>query len=132
MIKALLLIAHGSRNKEANEDLIHLAKRLVSSELQIVEPSYLELAEPEIETAGDTCVAKGAQLVIMVPYFLSAGIHVRKDLIESLELKSIPKCSLDLQDTSGHIPCLKQLSVKESKRLFVKNSGQFHRLPAHP
>jgi len=44
MIKALLLIAHGSRNKEANEDLIHLAKRLVSSELQIVEPSYLELA----------------------------------------------------------------------------------------
>ncbi len=78
MIKALLLIAHGSRNKEANEDLIHLAKRLVSTELQIVEPSYLELAEPEIETAGDTCVAKGAQLVIMVPYFLSAGIHVQK------------------------------------------------------
>ena len=50
MIKALLLIAHGSRNKEANEDLVHLAKRLVSRELQIVEPSYLELAEPEIET----------------------------------------------------------------------------------
>ena len=39
MIKALLLIAHGSRNKEDNEDLIHLAKRRISSELQIVEPS---------------------------------------------------------------------------------------------
>ena len=111
MIKALLLIAHGSRNKEANEDLVHLAKRLVSSELQIVEPSYLELAEPEIETGGDTCVAKGAQLVIMVPYFLSAGIHVRKDLIESLELltKKYPAVPFKLAGHLGPHPLLETI-----------------------
>lgn len=80
---AVLLIAHGSRRASANEDLIILARLLINrGPFQIVEVSYLELAEPSIPVAGSSCVDRGARRVLMLPYFLSAGVHVATDLEE--------------------------------------------------
>src|SRR6266446_6472433 len=76
---ALLLMAHGSRHAEANADLWWLAEQL-QADYKVVVPSYLELAEPSIVEGGRQCVAAGAHRVIMVPYFLSAGVHVQRDL----------------------------------------------------
>lgn len=78
---AVLLIAHGSRRVAANDDLVELA-RLVRQRGQygIVEVSYLELTSPTIPEGGRTCVARGATQVMMLPYFLSAGVHVVNDL----------------------------------------------------
>lgn len=81
---AILLMAHGSRRAEANQELIDLAQRLLDDrERHIVEPSFLELAEPGIVEAGETCVRKGAEVVLMIPYFLSAGVHIRRDLADA-------------------------------------------------
>jgi sirohydrochlorin ferrochelatase len=77
---ALLLIAHGSRQEEANADLLHVAAGLRARGWAIIEASFLELAEPDIEAGGIRCVEQGAERVILVPYFLSAGVHVRRDL----------------------------------------------------
>jgi sirohydrochlorin ferrochelatase len=78
---AVLLIAHGSREPSANYDLHALAARLAASgEHPIVVACFLELAEPDIPTGGERCVAQGATCVLMVPYFLSAGVHLRRDL----------------------------------------------------
>jgi sirohydrochlorin ferrochelatase len=78
---AVLLIAHGSRREAANNDLGELAKRVAAKgDYSIVEGSFLELAEPDIATGGDRCVARGAFRVLMIPYFLSAGIHIERDL----------------------------------------------------
>jgi sirohydrochlorin ferrochelatase len=81
MTTALLLIAHGSRNAEANDDLHHMVAELRRrGPYAIVEGCFLELAEPDIFRAGRSCVAQGADRVILLPYFLSPGVHVRRDL----------------------------------------------------
>lgn len=77
---ALLLIAHGSRHAEANNDLDHVADGLRRRGHAIVVASFLELAEPDIAAGGRECVAAGARRVVLVPYFLSPGVHVRRDL----------------------------------------------------
>jgi sirohydrochlorin ferrochelatase len=78
---ALLLIAHGSRQDEANADLIDLvAEMRKKGEYPVVEGAYLELSTPTIEEACARCVAQGAERVVLLPYFLSAGVHVRLDL----------------------------------------------------
>jgi sirohydrochlorin ferrochelatase len=78
---AVLLIAHGSREPSANNDLHALAARLAAEgEHPIVVACFLELAEPDIATGGERCVARGARRVLMIPYFLSAGVHLRRDL----------------------------------------------------
>jgi sirohydrochlorin ferrochelatase len=78
---ALLLIAHGSRRAEANADLEHVAAALRErGRYPLVAVSYLELADPDIETGGAACVAAGATDVVLLPYFLSPGKHVVEDL----------------------------------------------------
>jgi sirohydrochlorin ferrochelatase len=85
MTTALLLIAHGSRQPEANDDLRHIAQVLRGQDparmpATIVQASFLELAEPSIPQGARLCLAAGAERVVMLPYFLSAGLHVREDL----------------------------------------------------
>ena len=80
-MKAALLIAHGSRRAEANADL-HELTALVKARggFDVVEPAFLELADPDIPAAAAACVAAGATDVRMLPYFLSMGTHVAHDL----------------------------------------------------
>ncbi len=78
---AILLIAHGSRHESANEDLRALARRIAAQgQYPIVEACFLELAEPDIAAGGRLCVDCGARRVLLIPYFLSAGVHQRRDL----------------------------------------------------
>lgn len=78
---ALLLIAHGSRRVEANADLDHIAEHIrIRGRYPIVGTAYLELAEPGIDAAASACVEAGATDVILLPYFLSPGVHVVEDL----------------------------------------------------
>lgn len=82
-MKALLLIAHGSRREASNDEVRALAKQLAekSGERFIcVEACFLELAKPSIPEGVSLCVAAGADEVIVVPYFLSAGRHVVTDI----------------------------------------------------
>src|SRR5437016_5457821 len=81
---ALLLIAHGSREADANEDLLLLVQCLrMSGRAELVEAAFLELAKPDIAQGAAACIAGGAEQVILIPYFLSAGVHVRRDLTEA-------------------------------------------------
>lgn len=84
--EAVLLIAHGSRRAAANADIVAIAGMLErDGHFPIIETAYLELAEPDIQTAGAKCVARGASRVRLLPYFLSAGAHVVEDLREHQE-----------------------------------------------
>jgi sirohydrochlorin ferrochelatase len=81
MSSAVLLIAHGSRRREANDDLMRLAELLRPRWVDgPVEIAYLELAEPTIPQGLEACVRQGATEIRMSPYFLSEGAHVTEDL----------------------------------------------------
>jgi sirohydrochlorin ferrochelatase len=81
MITALLLIAHGSRREEANADLENLAELLRrNGRYPVISSAYLELAEPTIDNAAALCIAQGVERVLLMPYFLAAGMHVTRDL----------------------------------------------------
>jgi len=78
---AALLIAHGSRRESANQDLLRLAELVRErNSFDIIEIAYLELAEPTIPNGARACVEQGANRVLLLPYFLSAGAHVTDDL----------------------------------------------------
>lgn len=81
MRTALLLVDHGSVRGEANDLLIDVA-RLVRerSGLDIVECAHMDLAEPTIAQGFAACVAQGAELVIVHPYFLAPGRHSTRDI----------------------------------------------------
>lgn len=106
---ALLLIAHGSRHDDANADLYHVMTELRQrGDHPVVEAAFLELAEPDIDEGGARCVAQGAKRVVLVPYFLSAGVHVKRDLAGARERLSeqFPDVEFRLAEPLGRHPLL--------------------------
>lgn len=81
-MKALLLIAHGSRKASSNEEVEVLAQSLSSHnhDFDIISHGFLELTTPKVSDAIEALVAKGATDITLLPYFLAAGVHVSEDL----------------------------------------------------
>lgn len=113
----LLLIAHGSRRADANADLEHVAQELRARGYPIVVPSFLELAEPNIEGGARRCIEQGAQVVVLLPYFLSSGVHVLRDLTEAQQRLSAdyPRVEFHLAEPLGRHPLLIQVVVDRAE-----------------
>jgi len=86
MKTAILLMAHGSRIPEANSAVNEIAGMVKQfAGYDIVEVSFRENHSPNIQDGIDTCVAKGAERILLAPYFLYLGAHVLEDLPKELE-----------------------------------------------
>ncbi len=118
MRKALQLIAHGSRQLEANADLHQVVSELRSrGEYAIVEASFLELAKPSIDQAGARCVEQGAERVVLLPHFLSAGVHVQRDLSEARGKLAarFPEVEFLLAKPIGQHPMLLEILLERAR-----------------
>lgn len=96
-MKALIVVAHGSRRAASNDEVRELACELagmLSDAFPIIEVGFLELAEPLIPTALERAIAAGATDISVFPYFLSAGRHVVTDVPE--EVKTVQEKYPDL------------------------------------
>ena len=74
----------------------------------VVEAAFLELAEPDVDAGAADCVAQGAERVVLLPYFLSAGVHVRRDLSEAQArlAERFPAVEFRLAEPLGRHPLL--------------------------
>jgi Uncharacterized conserved protein len=82
-MKALLLVAHGSRRQQSNDEVVLLADKLRKkcfAQYDIVHAAFLELAEVLIPDGLKKCIDDGASSVIVLPYFLNSGRHVVEDI----------------------------------------------------
>ena len=113
-MRVLILVAHGSRRADANEEVraqaAALAARVGASYAQVM-PAYLELAEPSIPAAIDAAVAAGAQAVDVLPYFLAAGRHVERDIpaLVAARQTAHPQVPIAQLDYLGRMPGLVEL-----------------------
>ena len=101
-MKALLLVAHGSRRAESNDEIANLAGRLAaraSGRFDIVEHAFLEIAEPFIPDGIELCLQKGAQSVSVLPYFLARGTHVVVDIPAQVAIKQKEYPDMDIHIT---------------------------------
>ena len=79
----LLLVAHGSRREESNIEIESLSEKISkfeSKEFDKVMPAFLEFASPSIPEAIKECAEARATKVTILPYFLSAGVHITRDI----------------------------------------------------
>jgi len=101
-VKALLLVAHGSRRIESNEEVAALAARVAAraeGRFDIVKYAFLELAVPSIPDGIEQCLQKGARSVSVLPYFLARGTHVVEDIPEQVAIKQKQHPDTDIHIT---------------------------------
>ena len=82
-MKAILLVAHGSKRAQANNEVISIAEKLrnaCSEKFSIVHAAFLEFSEISILDGIKLCIEKGATSIVVLPYFLNSGKHLMEDI----------------------------------------------------
>jgi sirohydrochlorin ferrochelatase len=117
MKTAILMMAHGSRITEANDAAREVAAMVREmTGFEIVEVSFRELHNPNIQSGIDACVAKGAGRILLMPYFLFMGAHVQHDLPEEITeaQKRYPGLIMEM---GGHLGAHRKLAEIEVERI---------------
>ena len=77
----LVVFAHGSSVADANEAVRRVARETAKRcGFSLWEPAFLEQAEPNLVAAVGLLADRGARKIVVAPYFLTMGIHLRRDL----------------------------------------------------
>ena len=123
-MRALLVVAHGSRRTASNEEVKMLTDQLRSqimslpqSNFDFVHCAFLELADPLIPDGLHECAQQGADEVVVLPYFLSAGRHVTQDIPDIVEqvAPSMPKVNIKIAPYLGTADGLPNLMLDLAK-----------------
>ena len=77
---AIIVLAHGSTVPEANEEVARLAAEVSRRAQCPARCAFLEQAQPDLPAAVAEAVAAGARRIVVIPYFLTMGVHMRRDL----------------------------------------------------
>src|SRR5262245_50234220 len=86
MKPAILIVGHGSRDREGTQEFHHLVDLFaVQDPERIVECGFLEFAEPIIQEGVDRCVARGATVVTVLPGMLMAAGHAKNDIPSEIQ-----------------------------------------------
>ena len=81
----VIILGHGSKLKKANETIKKVIKNIKHNGLHIVEPAYLQLSKPDLHTAVKKLARSGCRKIIVVPFFLFMGNHVKRDIPKAIE-----------------------------------------------
>lgn len=111
--RAIILMGHGSRVAAAGEAMERVAGRLKEAH-PIVVPCYMSLRGPTFEEAFDACMAAGVDEVLVIPYFLHQGMHIRVDIPRMMQDKgrAHPGVRMVLGAPFGYDDCLVDLVNK--------------------
>ncbi len=79
--RGVLVVGHGSRRHEANEDVREATRRIGErGRFVLIEAAFLEIEHPNIREGFGRLVEQGASEITVHPYFLSPGRHTRGDI----------------------------------------------------
>jgi precorrin-8X/cobalt-precorrin-8 methylmutase len=80
----VLLIGHGSSDKNAHDAFLHTAGQ-IRAKYRNVHHCFLELDTPNIEQGILQAISLQPHVLIMMPYFLHKGAHIKRDIINDID-----------------------------------------------
>jgi len=122
-MNALIVVAHGSRNKKSAEQVTALCQKISEKARNLsdqnkfdrVAHAFLQFASPLLEETIDDLVQRGALRVIVFPLFIAAGSHLLKDIPEAVEKagKTYPNVKFSITRHLGGIEAIEDIILHE-------------------
>jgi sirohydrochlorin ferrochelatase len=113
MTTGIVVFAHGSRVEPANQAVREVAASLARiGNFAHVEAAFLELGQPSLGGAVTTLMSKGVDSILVIPYFLTLGMHLERDLPRIVEAIALDHPGLEIAVTKpldGHPGLLQAL-----------------------
>ncbi|HUQ95940.1 MAG TPA: CbiX/SirB N-terminal domain-containing protein [Bryobacteraceae bacterium] len=119
MKTAIILFAHGSSVESANEAVRHVTAEVGrAGGFPWMDTAFLEAAHPTLAESIARMAGQGAERVIVVPYFLTLGIHLQRDLPRIVGELSERHKGLSIEvapPLDGH-PALQQIVLERAQK----------------
>jgi sirohydrochlorin ferrochelatase len=115
-----IVFAHGSRIESANQAVRDVANQVAESGPHVVEAAFLELGTPDLSDACRRLISRGAKRIIVIPYFLTLGTHMQRDLPRLAQDAARANGGIEIQITSpldGHPALVQALLDRASEAL---------------
>lgn len=106
MATGVVVFAHGSSVESANE-AVRVVARIISEDqdFPLVATSFLDGGKPDLPGAVEQLLSQGADRILVVPYFLTVGLHLKRDLPDLIEKIRAERKDLEISVTpplDGH------------------------------
>lgn len=116
---AILLVGHGSRNREGNQEILHFAAQWRDRHPgRRIETCFIEHADVLLD-AGLDRAAHGVRRVVTIPFILNAAGHVKMELPAAIERAR-------QRHPGVAFACARHLGM--GREIFVVLKGQLERL----
>ncbi len=118
-----MIFAHGSSVPEANQTIARLAEEVArTSGYNYVRPSFLEMGEPDLITAVAGARQAGIARLVVVPYFLTMGIHLRRDLPKLIDeaQRRFPEIEIRLAESLDGHPLMAHLVTERAREALAR------------
>lgn len=112
---AIIILGHGSRVPEASQAMDKVANTLKEKYgYSIVETCNMSLLGPKFEETLAKCAEQGAKNIILIPYFLHEGIHMKIDVPKIMQryIQKYPDVKLIFGKSLGFDPFLADIVQK--------------------
>jgi len=127
-MKRIILMGHGSRSSETKQELERIVDRLKSKyHYSHVDICFFSIGSPTLPEILQKCAAENATEVIVIPFFLLMGMHIRVDIPKLIKEESHKYPSMTI--TCGHHMGFDELIVDLiNKRIQDINLTRFRHL----
>jgi sirohydrochlorin ferrochelatase len=126
-MNALIIVAHGSRNKESARQVAALCQKLsekaksfgdeqrCDQKFDRVAHAFLQFSSPGFEETIEDLVQGGAQKIIVFPFFIAAGSHLLTDIPQAVETaqKTYPGVDFSITRHLGGITAIEEIILTE-------------------
>jgi sirohydrochlorin ferrochelatase len=101
-----IVFAHGSSVESANEAVRLVARGLAQAGgYAHVVAAFLEGGRPDLSSAASELASRGVSRIVVIPYFLTLGLHLQRDLPRLMGEARIQYSGLEMEVTpplDGH------------------------------
>jgi sirohydrochlorin ferrochelatase len=120
-----IVFAHGSRVESANQAVRDVVSKMADSGRHVVEAAFLELGQPDLTGATGRLIARGAKRIVVIPYFLTLGTHMQRDLPRLAHDAARAHGDIEIQITSpldGHPALVEALLDRAAEALALNEA----------
>lgn len=119
-MNGVLILAHGSREKETEETLTSILAMLKTKlGMEHIEKAFLQFSECNLECGLKKLVDQGIKDIKVIPYFLFEGVHIKEDIPKELAdfTKNYPEVQITFGKTLGSDARLAEILADRVKEL---------------
>ena len=114
-MKGIIVIGHGSRSKEAQQQFKQVVRMVREKTKLFVEGAFMELAEPGFFDVTKKMEDMGINEITVYPLFLFSGVHIKEDIPDMIK-------EAEQKHSSISFNMLEPIGVREELVNIVANS----------